>query len=74
VEELGPIDRYLAASGLQARELAARAQLDEGYLSGIRHGTRRLGAVVALRLVEASGGELTLDELLRWRCRRGRAA
>jgi len=63
----GPIDRYLETSGRLARELAEAAGISEAYLSKLRHGRKACGAEVGLRLLEASGGELDLEELLRWR-------
>ena len=60
-----PLREHLSTTGETQSDFAARAGLSEGFVSKLLAGQERCGANAALRIVDASHGALTLDELLR---------
>lgn len=51
---------------MAARITAAGRPIDPPYLSQIVRGVRRPGVDLALAIEKATGGEISLDALLRW--------
>ena len=60
-----PVRKYLEDVGETQGWLAQKAGLSEGYLSNIVRGRARCGAEAARKLVAASRGALSFEDLLR---------
>jgi transcriptional regulator with XRE-family HTH domain len=67
-----PIKRYLLATGTTQAELARAAGLSTSYVCELLAGRKVCGAAAAMRFSEASGGAITVDELVRIGRRRRR--
>ncbi|MGH6819602.1 MAG: helix-turn-helix domain-containing protein [Methylocella sp.] len=56
------IEAYIRAKGLHAFEFARRARVSPGHLSLIINGRRRPSLATIRRIVEASAGEIRLED------------
>lgn len=61
-----PIRRYCEKHGLTQAEFALRVGLSANYVRQITCGMHIPGRRAALRIVEKTGGEISLVELLTW--------
>ena len=61
-----PIKRYCEQHGITQVEFAARVGLSKYYVRQISCGLHIPGARAAKRIVEKTGGEIGLVELLTW--------
>jgi hypothetical protein len=59
-----PINRYCKKRKITRAELARRSKLSPQFLADVVVGRRFLGRKSALAIVEATNGDLSLDELL----------
>jgi plasmid maintenance system antidote protein VapI len=66
-----PIKRYLFSTGLTQSQLARAAGLSPAYICELLKGRKTCGARAAMRLSRASGGSITVDEMVRFGRRRG---
>lgn len=57
------LDAYLEAKHDTATELASRLGISGASVSRIRNGTQRLSLSLAARIVVATGGKVTLEDL-----------
>lgn len=65
IEEKGrPLARYLNEAGISQSEFARRAGLSAGTMSDILSGRRAIGKASAIKIISASGGALTFDDLM----------
>lgn len=63
--QLHPIDRYLAEKRMTQAELSALSGVPQARICDVRKGrARRLSPEYAQQIVDATGGALTLQELL----------
>ena len=60
-----PLRDFLTTTGQTQSEFAARAGLSAGFLSKLLSGRERPGANAAVRIVDATLGAVSLEELLR---------
>jgi transcriptional regulator with XRE-family HTH domain len=67
-----PIKRYLLATGKTQAQLARDAGLSRAYVCELLQGRKVCGAGAAMRFSRASGGAITVDELVRYGRRRKR--
>jgi transcriptional regulator with XRE-family HTH domain len=61
-----PIRRYCRATKTSQHELARRAGISHQLISHFLVGRRVCGARAGLAIVDASGRQIDLEELLRW--------
>jgi len=62
-----PIRSYCVERNLRQREFAKTVGLSEGFISQLILGRERCGRDAALSIVEKTGGEIDLTELLTWK-------
>jgi hypothetical protein len=58
------LDDYLSQPGITATDFAAKVDLTEASVSRIRKGQQNISRDVIRRIVAASGGAVTADELV----------
>lgn len=61
-----PIKRYCDRRGIRQRAFAQLVGLSEGYVSQLISGRERCGKHAALKIVQKTGGAVTLEDLLTW--------
>ncbi len=61
-----PFRRYCLEHDLTQAEFARLVSLSPPYVSQLISGRERIGRIAALRVVEKTGGEVTLAQLLTW--------
>lgn len=69
-----PILAWLSGHGRTQSWLAARARLSKQYVSQIVLGDYNCGGQAAIKLSRATGGEVSVEQLLLWKPRRRRKA
>ena len=57
------LTEYLSATGTPIRALAERAETSPGYIHDIANGRRTPGLRLALRIVAATGGQVSVESL-----------
>lgn len=61
-----PIKLYCLRHGITQRAFARRADLSDAFVSQVINGAEKCGREAAERIVAASDGEITFEDLFGW--------
>ena len=58
------LDAYIRETGVSETELASRARCSQSYINKVRNGSANPTLAVMQRIADATGGEVTLNDLV----------